>query len=268
MDYVEWIKSHSVAILSVAIAVLITIIVFLTVFVTASPYVAIKHSVGPASTLTLDASKRSIISIGDFACAEPSPDAMATIATELAASVSGYSETASDPNDQNSGADAALDLLTNSTIQDLFSRTQGIQAIRDGMYRLCEARMNDGITKDFYEEQMIDLLVTLNFIVPLELCIKGSLELHPMTDISSKQLTPLEKVELKTRFMKECTAFASEFGRMIAANASERINARRSANFQYSIEQLRLRSFLEQAQQQEATGAAAQGNQVSNPSSN
>jgi len=43
------------------------------------------------------------------------------------------------------------------------------------MYRLCEARMNGAIGNDFYEEQMIDLVATLNFIVPLELCANASL---------------------------------------------------------------------------------------------
>jgi hypothetical protein len=63
-----------------------------------------------------------------------------------------------------------------SDIHDLFQRSQGVQVLRDGMYRLCEAFVNGAIDQQVYSQQMIDLISTLDFVVPMELCVKLSSE--------------------------------------------------------------------------------------------
>jgi hypothetical protein len=65
-----------------------------------------------------------------------------------------------------------LKVLQESNGEQIFQRSQGIQALRDGMYRLCEAHLNNAIPQETYVEQMTDLVATLNFIVPIELCSK------------------------------------------------------------------------------------------------
>lgn len=134
-----------------------------------SVYVSVQHSVGGVRTLTLDASKRSIISTNDSVCAEPAPDSMASLASEFGASMAAEAKLEK--------LVAFLNSSSKTDVVSLFQRSQGIQALRDGMYRLCEGRMNRSISSEFYEELMIDLVSTLNFIVPLELCARASGEL-------------------------------------------------------------------------------------------
>lgn len=131
-----------------------------------SPYIHEKEQLGKATALTLDASKRTLL-VNDkgYYCAEPSPDAVGTLATNMSAALS-----ASLPS--NKSGSANLNSVVTQDVVKLFERSQGIQALRDGMYRLCEARLNDAISREAYEEQIINLTATLNFVVPIELCTK------------------------------------------------------------------------------------------------
>jgi hypothetical protein len=125
---------------------------------------------GNMEMLILDASRRSIVvSNGGQFCSEPVPDAANTFAKEFAGKLSG----------ERGDAKAAADLsqLVNVEISKLFERSQGIQALRDGMYRLCEAYINHAITEDTYQEHIANLTATLNFIVPIELCSKLNREI-------------------------------------------------------------------------------------------
>jgi hypothetical protein len=126
--------------------------------------------IGTLDTLTLDASRRAIMvdGTGKF-CSEPVPDAANTFAKEFAAKLSAAVESEKSA--------AAFKEIMNSDITKLFERSQGIQALRDGMYRLCEAFANNAITKETYEDHIGNLTATLNFIVPLELCAKLNREI-------------------------------------------------------------------------------------------
>jgi hypothetical protein len=77
---------------------------------------------------------------GVFVCAEPSPDAMASAAYELAAKVSVA--------DKASG-EVALAMQDSAAFTGL--RTQSIQLLRDFGYRLCESRMSGSITDSQYD---------------------------------------------------------------------------------------------------------------------
>jgi hypothetical protein len=125
---------------------------------------------GKMEMLMLDASRRSIVvsQDGQF-CAEPVPDAANTLAKEFASKISGAAA------DRNAAAE--LSQLVNVDISKLFERSQGIQALRDGMYRLCEAYINKAISEDTYQEHIANLTATLNFIVPIELCSKLNREI-------------------------------------------------------------------------------------------
>ena len=73
-------------------------------------------------------------------CAEPSPDAMTTLAAQLSGS-------ASTP--QGVNAELAASLSESGAYVGL--RTQSIQLLRDAMYRSCEAYLSGGIDKNAYE---------------------------------------------------------------------------------------------------------------------
>lgn len=77
---------------------------------------------------------------GVFVCAEPSPDAMASAAYELAAKVSVA--------DKASG-EVALAMQDSAAFTGL--RTQSIQLLRDFGYRLCESRMSGSINDAQYD---------------------------------------------------------------------------------------------------------------------
>ncbi|BDW95606.1 hypothetical protein MACH10_12910 [Thalassospira tepidiphila] len=75
-------------------------------------------------------------------CAEPSPDALSAYAAELAAKLS-----------KPGVGEAGLALAARESAAFIGVRTQSIQLLRDGMFRLCEARLN-GMTEENYAHQM------------------------------------------------------------------------------------------------------------------
>jgi len=222
-------------------------------------YGALKHDLGAGQTLTVDGSKRSIIYKGTYTCAEPAPDTTSSFATDLIASLSG------EQNEQK--VDSLLRVLSTPETQILFQRTQGIQAIRDGMFRLCEAQMNQAVKPDFYEEQMTDLLSTLNFIVPLELCINASTKMGELfTPDETKVSNPAtaEPAELVSTYMNYCLNISQEYGLRLAENASVRREPRRTNEHQLRLlekelerdtvlEEVRVRTYLEAQQQADLT---------------
>ncbi|WP_298974284.1 hypothetical protein [uncultured Roseobacter sp.] len=208
---------------------------------------AIDHAIGEAHTLTVDGSRRSIISRGQFTCAEPAPDTMSAFATQLASSISMSSASS---NTQEDAAKAMMDIASDPKTQALFRRTQGIQAIRDGMFRLCEARMNTAVNEDFYEEQMTDLLMTLNFIVPLELCINASTKMGeifspPASEIleDSRSTGENDSAVLIANYMNLCLDISKEYGLTLARNASETRAQRRQVEYELKVEQAKLDAF-------------------------
>ena len=75
-------------------------------------------------------------------CAEPSPDALSAYAAEIAANLS-----------KQGGGELGLALATQESASFIGLRTQTIQLLRDGMYRLCEARLN-GVSEGNYAHLM------------------------------------------------------------------------------------------------------------------
>ena len=133
-----------------------------------TPYSHKKANLGNGvRTLALDASKRTIIAFERvdgkrFYCAEPSPDAMGTLAAAYAAALQGKS--------QGFESIVTANGTISTDVKSMFSRSQGIQALRDGLYRLCEAYANGAIEEADYRQQTAALTATLNFVVPVEIC--------------------------------------------------------------------------------------------------
>lgn len=136
-------------------------------------YIIRHQAVGTATMVAVDGSIRSVLvnDKGRF-CAEPPPDAIGTIAKAIAAKAA-----AKVPAKVTTAeASGEYNKTFESDIHDLFQRSQGVQVLRDGMYRLCEAFVNGAIDQQIYSQQMIDLISTLDFVVPMELCVKLSSE--------------------------------------------------------------------------------------------
>nr|WP_319491648.1 hypothetical protein [uncultured Desulfobacter sp.] len=83
-------------------------------------------------------------------CAEPSADVSDNIASSLAAAITAKGPATGAKSAGQVGASISKTLA--STAQHLFKRSQGMQLYRDGMYSLCQARMNGIIDNKSYQE--------------------------------------------------------------------------------------------------------------------
>ena len=118
-------------------------------------------------TVLIDAKQRAIIyrdggyESEDTVCAEPSPDALSAISSNLATSLSvGFG-----------GGESAAGSLGTSLVEaarQLGVRTSTIQLLRDGFYRLCEARLNEDITEFQYSVLMNRYISSMVALLAIE----------------------------------------------------------------------------------------------------
>lgn len=87
-------------------------------------------------------------------CAEPPPDSTQSIASSLTAALK--ADASQDKNKQEVSADMAKQLITTARV--IFTRSQGVQLFRDGVYNLCQAHLNEAITADEYSDNFKNLL--------------------------------------------------------------------------------------------------------------
>jgi hypothetical protein len=104
-----------------------------------------KSAIGDVELLSIDARQRLVLNGKDadgkrIVCTEPSPDAIVAQAAAFAASGS-YS----------TKAKAGIAASLSESAGSIAMRTQTIQLLRDGYYRLCEARLNLQIDEDDYK---------------------------------------------------------------------------------------------------------------------
>lgn len=184
-----------------------------------------KFQLEKSTSIVLDASKRIIIvNEKGQVCSEPSPDTISLVAARLI--TEGEVTTANETK-----ISGKLDALREANLTKLFERSQGIQALRDGMYRLCEGYINQAIPQAVYESQMTDLTSTLNFIVPIELCTKLHRDLFELSmnsnqgtyENKSVLMEHLAKGEmLSSKFTKFCIESGLNFSRKLSENAAQR----------------------------------------------
>lgn len=110
-----------------------------------------KDKFGDLDVLSVDARQRLVLQ-GEvdgqrIVCTEPSPDAIVAQAAEIAASANGPL----------AGGNAAARLAGgfSESAGSIALRTQTIQLLRDGYFRICEARLNNQIDKKHYEATMM-----------------------------------------------------------------------------------------------------------------
>ncbi|MBS0367477.1 MAG: hypothetical protein JSR67_16805 [Proteobacteria bacterium] len=97
----------------------------------------------------------------DRVCAEPSPDAGENLSYNLSAALSAKKTGAE--------ADANFAQALQSAVQSLFTRTQGVQFYRDGMFSLCLAYMNGAVDQTHYAESSRDLREKAADLIRLEI---------------------------------------------------------------------------------------------------
>jgi len=121
------------------LVVLSTIIV--SILLTGCNGIHRKGVLGNVQTLSVDAKQRLVFHNpkNDRTCAEPSPDAIAVRAAALSTNFSTPSQVS-----------GALGLSSNESAGSIGLRTQTIQILRDGYFRICEAYLNDAIDEKAY----------------------------------------------------------------------------------------------------------------------
>lgn len=100
-------------------------------------------------------------------CAEPPPD----VAEGLASSLRALAEASVDDEKSKISAQGAAELSKSlsTSINTLFTRSQGVQVFRDGLFALCQAYINRIIGKEEYKEIYSDLLIKSYTLVLAEI---------------------------------------------------------------------------------------------------
>lgn len=139
-------------------------------------------------------------------CSEPPPDGAQEIAKQLGASLN--AEGSVDEEQTGKLSAEAISNLKTAT-QSLFDRSQGIQLLRDTMFRICEAFQNGVIDERDYSKLMTQLISTANFIIPFEQCAEIAIEVERQFRLSSAATQESPSVYI----FRSCSESALEFNK-------------------------------------------------------
>jgi len=109
-------------------------------------------------------------------CAEPSPDALSA----TAASFSGAAAVTIPTAQGNAGGSGGLAGGSSESVASLAMRTQTIQLLRDGYYRLCEAYMNGAIDQNQYNVVLVNIDRLMTTLLGID-GIAGTRNVAPVT---------------------------------------------------------------------------------------
>ena len=102
-------------------------------------------------------------------CAEPSPDAAENIASRVATAIEASVKTVKAEGEAK--LDVARELAT--SFESLFHRTQGLQFYRDSLFNLCQALLNDTLTRDEYVAHLKEVRTIATTLIGQELQLTG-----------------------------------------------------------------------------------------------
>jgi hypothetical protein len=89
-------------------------------------------------------------------CAEPPPDVAESLTSSIAVAAQGSAKAQPGSPEFTASIEAVKTLAT--SIRTLFTRSQGVQLFRDGLFHLCQAYLNHGIKEPEYVALYNDLL--------------------------------------------------------------------------------------------------------------
>lgn len=183
-----------------------------------------------AQVIRQDASQRAILLVergpnGEAAaraCSEPPPDIAQNIAQHLSASLDALGR----GTDRLEGELAAqVSRNIRSATESLFERSQGIQLLRDTMFRLCEAFQNGVLTSGDYRALIQDLISTANFIIPFEQCMgiaRSAAAPAGSTSLTTSIARTSTAIEPGALVVGSCLEAASRFNTMRAEHQMRR----------------------------------------------
>jgi hypothetical protein len=109
-------------------------------------------------------------------CAEPSPDALSATAASFSGSAAVTIPTAQGSASGSGGLAGGV----SENVASLAMRTQTIQLLRDGYYRLCEAYMNGAIDKHQYNVVLVNIDRVMETLLGID-AIAGTRNVAPVT---------------------------------------------------------------------------------------
>lgn len=185
-----------------------------------------KDQFGPYNILSVDARQRLVIQgakLDDSGvertviCTEPSPDAISAQAANLAASAN-----ATLPNNVQGGAQLAAGY--SEAVASIAMRTQSIQVLRDGYFRLCEAYLNGAIDKDQYRRVMFFIDEFIATVVAIE-ALGGTVTVPPAAIVASQGVSVLKDgaIEVKPEAAKLTIEYKAPEASIANAAAIENI---------------------------------------------
>ena len=104
---------------------------------------------------------------GNKFCAEPPPDVAEALSSNLTMLLQGSASNTATAGEVTARLEAAKTLAT--SIRPLFRRSQGSQFLRDGLFHLCQAYLNDAIDKEQYVAMYQDLLTRSQCLIEREI---------------------------------------------------------------------------------------------------
>lgn len=192
-------------------------------------------------------SERRLIIINDSAdpdyrglyCAEPSPDS----ADNLVSSITAYLKAKQNSGPSEIGAEAGFDKMLATTVQQLGTRSQGLQFFRDGTYALCQAYMNNTVSEEEYVQKLDKILNISRELIEIELRYKDSF--IPATPIQEKTPNELitEQQESKLKALQAKTAQQEEDDKLENAKLTAELNRQKETN-QTRLETIKLENEL------------------------
>lgn len=123
-------------------------------------------------------------------CAEPPPDSTQSIASSLTAAL--RADATQDKHKQSVSAEVARELIT--TAKSLFTRSQGVQLFRDGVYNLCQAELNKSINPASYEKMFSELLTVSERLIADEIANSPNLDVARAVNAAQEAQGALEQV--------------------------------------------------------------------------
>jgi hypothetical protein len=136
----------------------------------------VEDKVGNYRTLAVTAERRVIMfnDVKNRYCAEPPPDVAQNISSAL--SYSAKATAGKLPADIEAEYTKALAVAA----QRLMNRSQGLQLYRDGMYYLCQAFINEGVSVDGFVTESKSLLDTAERLIRHEITVSnGRINMAP-----------------------------------------------------------------------------------------
>lgn len=142
-------------------------------------------------------------------CAEPPPDVAASLTSSLSllAEGSGKSEQKGATVSAEAKLNFAKELAT--SISKLFTRSQGVQLFRDGLYNLCQAQLNGTVDSAAYNQHFTDLLNTSKELINKE--VENYIPAQKAEDSAANSATSAGEAKDAAIKAKSAEEKASEF---------------------------------------------------------